>query len=625
MCGYFVAAFEDRGYVPDRKRLMATASRLGHRGPDANAVHVEPGIGLAHTRLALLDPDPRSNQPFWDDTGRFALLYNGEVYNFRSLRDELETEGHPFRSTGDTEVVLRAVLAWGAEEAVARFDGMFSFALYDRDNRILTVARDPQGIKPLWICEHEDSFMFASECKAFEPWHDSVPDPLEAAGYLASGCPPMTGHTLYRGIRIVPGGSLLTVRMDEGTMDRTQYTQAWSLWDPDYAQRLQDLSADQITDEADRLLSDAVSSQLFADAPVGAFCSGGVDSSLLTAMAASTREDLAIFHADVVGRHSEFEAARDMADHLGLELAVVQVRDEDFIDHLPYVLDHFEHPFSYHPSSVPFLAVSRLVRSHGVKGVLSGEGSDECFLGYPRIPIRRSVQPLHRTVSAARRALSAIPKLGKFLVPGGDSSLIVGLLQHFEQDHEAIIPPQVGSGPEPDAGTRDTISLLGYHLQTLLHRNDTLGMASSVEARFPFLSRDVVRFAVNLPERHKLRFSMGGGIRMGHPLYIDKWVVRKVADRYLPRALSRRRKRGFPTDAYERMAIDDRFFHGGFVEDLFELESGQQDLLLSNADRQLRRHLMQLEAWGRICILKEPPEQIRQSLHAHVTVNENIQ
>ncbi len=184
MCGVFGVFSRDPNRVPDRRKLEASARALQHRGPDGAGVYAGPGIGMAHTRLSLLDLTERSNQPFWDREGRHALVFNGEIYNFRELREELEATGIRFRTTSDTEVLLEALLKWGPDAALPRLEGMFAFGLYDTGRQTLLLARDRFGIKPLFISDSDDMLLFGSEVGALRPWMKLEPDLISISGFL---------------------------------------------------------------------------------------------------------------------------------------------------------------------------------------------------------------------------------------------------------------------------------------------------------------------------------------------------------------------------------------------------------------------------------------------------------
>jgi len=631
MCGIFGILWHDTEDIPDAARLKQTAKLLHHRGPDDFGVYSESRVGLAHTRLALLDLNPRSNQPFWDKTGRYALVYNGEIYNFAELRGDLEKEGVEFRTTSDTEVLLEGLLKWGAEAALPRFEGMFAFGLYDKVEKSFLLARDRFGIKPLFVCETERAFIFASEIRAMQPWVRLEPDLLSISGYVYGYSGPTRGSSLYRHIRFVDPAGIVRVRPRQPA----QYSQFFRLADfvdPAETERLGRLRPEQLVDKVDELLSESVRSQLIADAPVGALCSGGIDSSIIMSMAAKHHTNLAIFHANIVGPLSEYEAASRLAKHLKLDLKATEVRDSDFIDEIPNVTEHYGHPFYPSPHSVPYLMVSRLVRRHNVKAVISGEASDEYFLGYSYIaPNIRKWLGVRAALGAIKRLLRPAPPakynyVGPNYVRGGGIDTEFGLAHamhnRFEVVEEAMDARRTlnaQNGSVSNKSLLPSIDLLHYNMRALLHRNDTMGMAASIEARFPFLDSKLARLALNMPYNSKIRFSLFAN-DPAHRFFADKWVIRKVADRYMPRELSRREKKPFPINAYapERMRIKSAFFTNSFLPELFGLSQPQTRTLIDNSPHDLKWKLLLLDVWGHLCLRNDPKETVLPRLHDNI-------
>jgi asparagine synthase (glutamine-hydrolysing) len=636
MCGIFGAMWHLEDEVPDSQALARTAARLRHRGPDGAGTYAAPGVALVHSRLALLDPDERSNQPFWDRTRRFALVYNGEIYNFAALRGELGQRGIGFRTTSDTEVLLEALIAWGADATLPKLEGMFAFALYDSREQTLLLARDRFGIKPLFVYETPERCAFASEIAAFESWIPRRPDVLSISAFLHGFPGPHRGHTFLERVRCADPGS--TIRIRRGERSRaTRFFALAQLVDPDERARLAGLSDRAMVDLVDETLNDTVKSQLVADAPVGALCSGGVDSSLIVAIAARHHTNLAIFHADVTGPLSERDAASALAKHLKLDLKTAVVRDEDFIDRIPQVVEHYGHPFYPNPHAVPFLMVSETVHANRVKAVLTGEGADECYLGYHWLApdIRQWRRLLRRMIARAlgRRSGTDDARAERYwgpvwegaeVVPRGrwsnQSSLVTALHNRFEVVGEAraLREELAGRGPIP-VGAVQSLDLLHYNLRTLLHRNDSMGMAASLESRFPFLDSTFVRHAINMPPSAKIRFSPRSRDR-AHYFFENKWALRRVADRYLPRALSHRRKIGFPVNAHDRMAIDPAFWQGSCLADLFEVTGRDLDEVVAQAPQTLRVRLLQTEAWASLFLRGDCCDGLRQRLHRTVRV-----
>lgn len=622
MCGIFGIVYRDGVTVPDDAPLVETGSILRHRGPDSVGVYSSAGIGLVQTRLSLLDLSSRSDQPFWDEHRRYALVYNGEIYNFQSLRGELESQGVTFRTTSDTEVLLQGIIRHGLEAILPRLEGMFAFGFWDGRERTLVLVRDRFGIKPLSVYEDDRVLVFASEIKAMKPWIPLVPDPHAASAYLSGFGGPTRDRSFFRDVVMLAPGTIREIRSGERSKERS-FFHITDFWHRNGHPEMHTRSPEKVVDHFEELLLTSVKKHLIADAPVGALCSGGLDSSLVMAMASKFHSNLAIFHADVKGPLSEYEAAKALSQHLRLEMCTVEVRDQDFIDQVPSVTHHYEYPFLHHPNSVPFVLVSRLVRANGVKAILSGEGSDECFLGYGKIALEDIRQGYRRAISRLRDLVHRVPKLGKEVWPQdlGYSPFVHSLEQNFEValDRARIQERIRRDGAHFSPREYRSLEWLGYHLRTLLHRNDALGMAASIEARFPYLDHDLVRAAVNLPYEYKIRPSLTT-LDRAHPFLRDKWVVRKIADRYIPKALSQRKKLGFPVNAYDRMQISPDMFRGGFVADLYRLREPELLHLLKDCDRHFRVRLLMLEAWGLLFFHGTTESELSTKLSRHTSI-----
>jgi asparagine synthase (glutamine-hydrolysing) len=622
MCGIFGVIYRDGTKTPDGELLNSSARLLGHRGPDNTGVFRAPGLGLVHTRLSLLDLSERGNQPFWDEQRRHALVYNGEVYNFLELRRELESAGVAFSTGSDTEVVLKGIVHHGLDRVLPRLEGMFAFAFWDNERRCLTLVRDRLGIKPLSVYEDEEMLVFSSEVKAMKPWIPLEPDPHMASAYLSGFGGATRDRSFFDRVRILAPGTVVEIRAGQRATERSFFHIA-DFWDPEEYRRARGRGDKAVVDRFEELLFNSVRKHLLADAPVGAFCSGGLDSSLVMAMASKLHSNLAIFHANVTGPLSEYESAKALAQHLRLDMKVVDVTDHDFVEQMPAVIWHYEYPFGYHPNSVPFLAVSKLVRANGVKAILSGEGSDECFMGYAPIVYEDLRHAYRRFLAAARTLVHRVPKLGRALWPK-DTDLgpqVHELEQNFERALDRVqVRDRIDRAGLP-VRPREYRSLewLGYHLRTLLHRNDALGMAASIEARFPYLDHDLVGAAVNLPYHYKVRPAMSFHNR-SHPFLRDKWVVRMVADRFIPRALSQRKKIGFPTNAYARLECSGSFYANGFLADFYRLGGREVEHLLAASDQEFGVRLLMLEVWGQLFFRGATEAELVARLQRHARV-----
>ena len=558
----------------------------------------------------------------WNTERSHCLVYNGEIYNYQALRKELVDRGIKLNTTSDTEVLLRLLIVDGIKKTLPRLQGMFAFAFYDTSKKRVTLARDRFGIKPLHLFRSADKLMFASEIKALKPWTNLQPNIFQMTRYLMNFGAPVRNSGFYENIEIVPAGSVVTI--DTGSPPRfDKFADVLDMVNRDTAEALNSMSKKQAVDHVDELMQNSVRKMMLADAPIGALCSGGVDSSLIMAMAARQHDNLAIFHADVVGPLSEYDAAADLARHLSLDLQTVRVLDDDFIRMTAEVLYHYEQPFSGHPHSVPFMMVSKLVQERGVKGVLTGEGSDECFLGYNYIAMEPFWNFYHRQTGKVRELTKSIPVIGQQLCSRGNElpDIVPDMLGQFEKtiDRRNAREAYTNVLKKPVDQNVRSLDLLRDHLVTLLHRNDTMGMSASIEARFPFLDEKLVNTAINLPLRYKIRFSPGVWEKE-HPFLRDKWVLRQVADRYLPKSLSLRKKLGFDVNAFRRMHIDNRFFDSSFVKDQFKLSNSEANHLFETAGQPLTIKLMMLEIWGRLFIDNMPLSIVQEDLQSYAVV-----
>jgi asparagine synthase (glutamine-hydrolysing) len=619
MCGLFGAFVRNPDENSMRERASESLSRLSHRGPDGHAIFMREGVVLGHTRLSFLDLSEHANQPFSDATGRYQIVYNGEIYNFSQLKSELVERGYTFRTGSDTEVLLYGLIEYG-EEFLSRLEGMFAFVFVDLHSQQVLVARDRFGIKPLFYVQNEDGCYFASEIKALHAWHKITPDDLAIAGYLSGHYMQTSGRTFAKGVSFFPVGSY--ARFEIGSkMSFESFYEIPDFFDSGYADELSGRSVSSLIDTCDELLSSSVRKHMIADVPVGALCSGGVDSSLILAMAARENSNLQIFHANVVGPHSETDAARCLANHLKLDLAISECHDADFMEQMPDVIYQQEFPFIYHPNSVPFLKVARLVKENNVKAVLTGEGADEALLGYADLPLGRLISQYYRVMDGARAIVHRVPWVGSLIWRNPQSrNELQSLLSGLDSDLPAGWLASVEKRGFSLADARETLPLLSYHLRTLLTRNDRLGMAASIEARFPFLDHDFIRFCVNLPRKVKIHSSLAAYREVRHPFFATKWILREVANRYLPAELSQRRKRGFPTNAFDRMQVSESYFRGSWVQQYLTLTDTQFRDVLASLDGEQRLRLVMLDIWGRIFVDQQRGEGIRSLLAKTVSI-----
>jgi len=563
-------------------QVRAMADTLEHRGPDDAGVWTDAarGIGLGHRRLSILDLSPAGHQPMVSSDGAFVIAYNGEVYNFRELRAELEQRGHAFNGGSDTEVILAAIVEWGLEAAVRRLIGMFAFALWDAREHALHLVRDRLGIKPLyWTCS-DGLALFGSELKALRSCDDWQPrvDRDALAAYMRHGYVPAP-WTIYERVRKIEPGCIVTL-CERGEPREHRY---WSAFDVAMAgaQRRDAASEAERLDELDTLLRDAVRRRMIADVPVGAFLSGGIDSSTVVALMqaeSSTKVRTFSIGFDVAG-YDEARHAKAVAAHLGTEHTELYVEPQHARDVIPDIPEMFDEPFA-DSSQVPTYLVSELTRRH-VTVALSGDGGDELFAGYNRyrhaLNLCRQAAaipaPLRRCASAALRAVPpavfdavsnllpsrlSVPQAGHkahklaAILDADERSIYLGLVSLWPQPSQVVPGSREHRGALWDESLpsrfADRVEYMQY-LDTvtylpddILTKVDRASMRVSLEARVPLLDHRVVEFASALPQRMKLR----GGT--------TKWALRQVLDRYVPRALVERPKMGFgvPIDHWLR-------------------------------------------------------------------------
>lgn len=559
MCGITgLLRFDQSGIDP--ALLGQMTAQLHHRGPDAQGAWTAAGIGLGHTRLSIIDLGS-SAQPMASTDGRHQFVFNGEILNYRQLRSELD---YPFTTNGDTEVLLAGLVLEGAD-FLRRVRGQFAFALYDTQTRSLLLGRDPVGILPLYYYRDDTQFVFGSEIKAVLPAMPSRRvDEASLDAYLTRSAVPAP-HTLFAGVRKVLPGHTLTV----SGPGRPRSTAYWSppATDPDLA----DPAA--AVDLVDAGLQAAVRAALVADVPVGAYLSGGLDSSLITALVraaepAATIETFSAGFGDE--RFDELPFARAVSEQLRTNHHEVIVNPADFTELWPKLTWHRDAPLSQ-PADIAVYRLAELARTR-VKVVLSGEGSDELFGGYEKYRFVRAVEAARFTPGSWRawgyeKARARLPRRVEIVAraaAGGDPqarreawfapfspaerrALLAGRTDPVAAAERSL--PWTFSG---DAVRRQ----LEHDLRTwlpdnLLERGDRMSMAASLELRPPFLDRDLVDLAFRLPSSVKVpRDPRRGGS--------TKWIVKEVGRRYLPAQITDRPKVGFkvPLDRWFRSGLD---------------------------------------------------------------------
>lgn len=570
------------------------ASALRHRGPDDHGAWADDdvSVGLGHQRLSIMDLSRAGRQPMASPCGRYVIVFNGEIYNHRAIRDELNREfrGEPGRAElcsthwngrSDTETLIAAVAHWGIKATLEKCSGMFAIAIWDRTLRILTLARDRMGEKPLYYGFHKGVFLFGSELKALSA-HPAFVGELNKdalALYLRHNYVP-SPHSIYKDVYKLPPGTFLSVAVND--LSRNALRTPRKYWSArDVAERgmaHQFAGSDsEAADELERVLSEAVAGQMVADVPLGAFLSGGLDSSMVVALM-QARADRPVRTFTIGFEEESFneaEHAAAVANHLGTEHTELYVSPEHALSIIPQLPRIYDEPFS-DSSQIPTLLISELTRKH-VTVSLSGDGGDEVLGGYNRYFWTRKLWSKFGWIPRSIRTLSsgaitsvppetfsrgfakvckALPsrwrygqlgdkmhKLAEILPSGSPEEMYLRLVSHWKEPHK-IVP---GSHEPHTALTDQTqwadladlesrmmyLDQVTYLPDDILVKVDRAAMAVSLETRVPFLDHRVLEFAWSLPLSMKIRNGQG------------KWLLRQVLRRYVPDPIMDRPKMGF--------------------------------------------------------------------------------
>ncbi|MEM9433521.1 MAG: asparagine synthase (glutamine-hydrolyzing) [Pseudomonadota bacterium] len=562
------------------QHLQDMMAAIAHRGPDSRDhwVDAESGVALGHLRLAIVDLSPTGAQPMRSASGRYELVYNGEIYNHTKLRTALEQAGTApnWRGTSDTEVLLAGVEAWGFEKLLDQTQGMFAIALWDRENRTLTLARDRLGEKPLyygWNGTGKDAlFLFGSELKAFHA-HPAFKPEIRRDSIVAML---RHGHVpedlvIYEGLKKLRPGEMATVSLDDPTPKLSRYWDGASIAAAPRGPAPSDAEA---VDQLDDLLRDAVGQQMMSDVPLGAFLSGGIDSSTIVGLMQSLSDTPV--HTFSIGfheaRYNEAEFASDVAKHLGTHHTELYVGDNDLRDVIPRLPEMYDEPFA-DSSQIPTFLVAELARQH-VTVALSGDGGDELFCGYDRYiqgaklmqQLGRVPGPLRGLVGHVVRALPAkllnavlepilatpqgkepngqrFHRLGDYALSRNDEELHRKMVSVWRFPDAAVLnassPESILADHLPVRGALETsermmqLDMLAYMPDDILAKVDRATMAVALESRAPLLDHRVAEFIWALPFHFKHRDGK------------SKWLLRQVLYRYVPAELIERPKMGF--------------------------------------------------------------------------------
>ena len=614
MCGIIGYSFTPNTCIPNQD-LQIACKILAHRGPDDHGIfedHTQ-GIGLAHTRLSILDLSPLGHQPMQSSDGKVVLVFNGEIYNFRELRSQLESLGHIFIGNSDTEVLLHIYLDYrkrggSLEETLRRLNGIFAFALWDAELGALLLVRDGMGVKPIYYSASANRFAFASEIKALTPLVGSFSE-LDATAlnrYLNFLWCPGIG-TPARNVSKVAPGELMWIR--SGVVCEK------IIWYKNPVFRLVDktMSKAEAIHGVEQHLRQAIHRQMVADVPVGAFLSGGLDSSSVVAFARELNPNLHCFTIELAGNDEkgstdDLPYARSVARHLGVKLDIVRIDANTMAHDLANMVAQLDEPLA-DPAPLNVLYISQLARSQGIKVLLSGAGGDDLFTGYRRhhavmlerywrwMPshLRQGLNFLSSKFDQRKEWARRLRKVFNGAVLEGDAHLVnyfvwvqrKDLLSLYTPEFRAAVGDAEAGEPmlqflseiPPSVSPLEKMLALEQRFFLADHNliyTDKMSMAAGVEVRVPFLDLDLVEFAHRIPDRFKQRGSEG------------KWALKKAMEPYLPREVIYRPKTGFGAPLRHWLRFELREWLGDVLSEsslkrrgIFNPEAVRQ-LILSN-------------------------------------------
>jgi len=624
MCG--IAGFLNHKQTTDVSVLENMLDTIGHRGPDDRGTWMHGPIGLGHVRLSILDLSKQGHQPAITADQQGIIIYNGEVYNFREMRSQLEESGFSFSSNSDTEVVLYALHHWGPEKAIRKFNGMFAFAYYDLRDKTLWLGRDRLGIKPLFITRTTNSLVFGSEIKALLAHPDVQARPDMHAVITQIIYERLDGTwTCFENIESLLPGTLLRIN---GTEQQVIYFDVLRDIDPQRISDGQKTDFSTAFQQFETHFDASVQQHLISDAPLATLCSGGLDSSLVTAVARDYKHDIIAYVADIKGMHGEeVSRAKIVCEHLDITLRAVPVNLDTYYRLWPQAILANDQP-NYFAQNTAAMAVSEAMHLDGFKAVLTGHGADELFGGYTwfeDIYIMWRKRRLHAKWIRNNAFFRLLGKLNPLLSPLDIDSLAMRPFTHLHQhDASGITGPSICAidgakrhlrsaalfhrleilpKHEERAFLARSYEDIYTHLAEALNTNDRMSMWFSIEARFPFLNNELIDFGLHMPFHTKY---MRGE---------RKRLITALANKRLPKEIVQLPKIGFWAPNYLWQGMVD-FLRNGKVSQLLKWRTQDQDIILKMIQRHPRflYRLLSTEIWARMYFDGESPEQLSETL-----------
>jgi len=590
MCGICGVIYKNK--MANSQQLISAINILDSRGPDNKGLFIDRNVGLSHSRLSILDLDEQANQPMISKCGRYIIVYNGEIYNFKEIRKKLNLEDNYWNTQGDTEVLLESYLKWG-ENCLEEFNGMFAFCIYDKKEQTFFCARDRIGKKPFYYSFCNGNFLFASRPSSLFIL-DNIPKDLDKEAlrnYLEIGYIPKE-LSIYKHIKMLPAGCKLVYK--NGNINISRY---WDYRNIEVDRTYEEKTENQIIDELDELLLSSVKYRMISDVPIGSFLSGGIDSSLITAMMVKlSNQKISTFSIGFEEKKwDESIFAKEVADYLQTDHYSKILKPKDLINLMPIFFKNFDEPF-FDSSAFPTMAVSKLAKEN-VTVVLTGDGADELFGGYHYYLIVDKLKYFYKFPLKLRKILSQILyqfpshqiKLLAQAIIQKDLAAAFAFSRSITKDFDDVANDDIMKQKSIKNKFYDASLKMPKNLDAVekalridahftlpddyLQKVDISSMAYSLETRSPFLDYRIIEWAAKLPKKYK--------VNQG----INKYLLRKLAYRYIPKEIIDRPKQGFRVPIGEWLKKD---LYDDFVK---LLESYQnEELNISNISKLLNEH-----------------------------------
>ncbi len=573
MCGIVgVINIENRQQVP-LSIITDMAATMRHRGPDDSGTYVDDRVAFGHRRLTIIDMSTHGRQPMYDTTGRIGIVFNGEIYNYQELRIDLEAKGHRFYSQTDTEVILNSYLEYGIK-CIDQFNGMFAFAIYDKANGRVTLVRDRIGIKPLFYSLHDGKLLFASEIKAILKYPGySTSENINGISSYLSYRHPIGEDTLYSNIKSLSPGYYLEV--DGNKMSKHQY------WELPINTDNHDLGEEYYIAKLRELMSSSVTYRMRSDVPVGAYLSGGLDSSITVALMSHLVDDPV--NTFTIGfeeeGYNEFSYAKQVADRYNTNHHRIIMSSKDYIENMVKLISYKDAPLAV-PNEPALHAMSKELKAH-ITVVLSGEGADEIFGGYGRIfRSPYDYQRLHDSSTSDNKLLRSNLEdkySGRQFRSEQEHFLYLYNYASWDDKKQFLHPDIIASLNNDEqlvnlfTAEFDKIKEMSHydkymwifekiHIIGLLQRLDMTTMATSVEARVPFIDHRLVEFAFTIPIKYKLKWrseadqataTSYNSDQISEKYDMPKYILKKAFEQDLPQDVVWRNKMGFPVPIHK--------------------------------------------------------------------------